>query len=583
MKYKLKNDKTNKDILELICENRNIDIKNLPTYLNPTKDAIMNPLIYNNMKLACETIMAAINNNLKIGVLVDSDVDGYCSAAMIINYIKSTFKYNNIIIFMHDEKVHGLTPNIMNKISENPVDLLIIPDASSSDYKQHKILKDNGIKTIVIDHHEAERFSKDAIVINNQLNILGNKTLSGGGMVLKVLECLDSINGTNNAPFYYDLAAVAMVGDCMLINEMETKFYVQQGIININNLLLFELYNPTKERNIEMISFDIAPTINAFIRMGDMQDKQDLFGALIGMEGERSITLRGQGTFELPLPEYIGRLASRMKSRQTKAVKDAIENEETIILTEDYPFTICILNNDALKTLTGLIGNRLVEIYRKPAIVLKRVDNGYSGSGRTTDTYEEFRNYIIGLGLFEFALGHQGAFGCKISNSNFDSLLKKIHKSILEEDWDAYVVDKAYENMVSAYEVMAIDELNNYWCKGFEKPMFYIKLTNLKGDEVEVIGQKRDTIRIKHNYITYIKFKCSQEEIDTIKNLNINEVEMIGTFSMNEYNDKLYPQVFIEHLEVKGQEKPKVDVCNIGFGFNNFADFSFQPSKTWGI
>ena len=45
--------------------------------------------------------------------------------------------------------------------------LIVLPDSSSNDYEYHKILKDKGYELLVLDHHLAEKYSQDAIVINN--------------------------------------------------------------------------------------------------------------------------------------------------------------------------------------------------------------------------------------------------------------------------------------------------------------------------------------------------------------------------------------------------------------------------------
>ena len=565
MKYKLRNENTNQDIIKLICDNRGVEFEKLVDFLNPKENAIMNPLVYANMEKVCNIILDAVNTNKTIGIVIDADADGYCSSAILINYLWNTFGFGNFVFFMHSEKNHGLTPEIMEKIDKNPVDLVILPDASSSDYNQHKTLDDKGIKVVVIDHHEAEKESEYATVVNNQLNFFGNKTLSGGGMVIKVVEMIDKLTGNDNAKNYYDLASVALVGDSMLMNHPETRYYVQEGLKNINNPLLMELYKGDETRNFESISFDVAPTINAFIRIGTDIERQDLFRALIGHVDSREISIRGQGTFELSLPEYIARLASRIKSRQTTAIKKALESENTVIHIDGLPIAICILDEATPKSLTGLIGNRLVALYNKPAIVLKPAGVNYSGSGRSTDTFEDFRKYIVNSNRFTFAQGHAGAFGCSIKWDNLVAFMKEIKGTTLGEEADVMLVDKAYENIVSAYEIMAVDELNNHWARGFDKPKFYIKLTGLSGGEVDIIGQKRDTIRIKHNHITYIKFKCSPEEIEEVKNKNIHEVEIIGSFAVNEYMDRMYPQVLIDKLEVRGTD---VEVQpSIGFGF----------------
>ena len=568
MKYKLIGSIDNSDIVKQICETRGVDYSNLESFLNPKEWVRSNPSIYNNLTRIAEMIITAVKNSVNIGILIDSDCDGYLSSAMIVNYLKDVLGYNGMRFYLHQNKEHGLTPFIMNQIKEQPPQLLIIPDSSSNDCMQHLELYSMGVEVVIIDHHEADGYSPFAVVANNQLQEGVNKTLSAGGMVIKLLEQMDLLLGVSKAQDYYDLASVSLVGDCMLMNNIETRYYVQQGLLNIKNPLLDELIRAEGERSYETISFDIAPTLNAFIRMGSLQEKQEVFLALIGNRDLREISIRGQGSFELPLPEYVAKMASRIKTRQTSAVKKAIDSEDTVFI-HDLPFTVCILADSVAKSLTGLIGNRLVEQYKKPAVVLKKIDEHfYAGSGRTTDTFPDFKDYLNSTDYFVFCQGHQSAFGVKIGKDMLEIMKLNLSGKSLGEDFGYYMVDKAYENNVSAFDIMAVSELNKYWSRGFDKPLFYVKLTNLTGAEVEIIGQKRNTIRIKKNNITYLKFKCSPEEIKDIESKIVNEIELVGHFSINEYFNNLYPQVIIEDLEYKGTEKAQE-----GFGFN-FSSFS---------
>lgn len=574
MKYKVKNEEK-LGIVELICKNRNVDIEKLEEFLCPTSANISSPFIYKNMSEGVKLLLDSIKNNLKIGILIDSDCDGYCSAAMLMNYIREILKYDNLIFFLHSEKEHGLTEKIMKDIFIAKPNLLIVPDAGSNDLNQLKTLKENNIKTIVIDHHEAKEYSEDALIINNQMNKEGNKTLSGGGMVLKFLEAIDFNLGLNASEKYRDLAAVSLVGDCMLMTEGETRFYVQYGLRNLNNNLLVELQKVDSNRNFEMVSYDFAPTINAFIRVGTLEEKLDLFFALLEIKSNRKITIRGQGTFELDLGEYIAKLSNRIKSRQTSEIKKALESANVTIQHKDIPFSICILDENANKNLTGLIGNRLVELYNKPALVFKNYNGIYRGSARTTDTYPNFKDYISSLNIFDYAEGHQGAFGVGIKKVNLEKTTIELRDKTLGEESDCYLVDKAYVDKVSAYEIMAVDELKNQWSNGFEKPIFYIKLTNLDEKNIDIIGQKKDTIRIKHNYITYVKFKCCEEEIEKVKNNIINEVELIGTFHLNEWNENLYPQVQIEKIEFTKATQKEAEMNAFNFDFKNISNLTW--------
>ena len=56
---------------------RNISIDDIDSYLNPTlKDNMPDPNILMDMDKACERILMALNNNEKIAIFGDYDVDG---------------------------------------------------------------------------------------------------------------------------------------------------------------------------------------------------------------------------------------------------------------------------------------------------------------------------------------------------------------------------------------------------------------------------------------------------------------------------------------------------------------------------
>lgn len=569
MKYKLKsNTNINKanDILELICLNRGIEYRNLEEFLNPREDSIQNPLTYKNLELAAVRILENVKNNKKIAFVVDSDVDGYCSSAILINYLVEVLHYNNVYWILHEEKDHGLTDKILSSLSSIDYDVVILPDSSSSDFEQHKKLCEIGKEVIVIDHHETEKYSEHAIVVNNQLSPNGNKTLCGAGMVMKLLEYIDILTSNKAAHNYMDLCAIALVGDCMDMTQAETRYYVETGLRNIKNPLLFELYNALKEKSFEMISFDIAPTINAFIRVGDMEQKSDLFCSMIGFNYTREIKIKGKGTFILELPQYIAALSNRIKSRQSSAIKKAIEEQSITLSDDSLPFSVLLLDNEVNRSLTGLIGNNLVGKHKKPYIILKRYENEFKGSGRTIDTFPDFKSYLNDLGYFEYCEGHQGAFGVKIVEEKLDKLLKEMKDKKLGEGCDVEVVDKAYYNRVSAFEIMTIGELSNKWSKGFDKPLFYIKIDDVEKIKAQIIGQKRDTIKITYDNIDYIKFKCSEEEINTLKETIISSIELIGSFNINEWNDNIRPQVVIEKLEIIGK---KIETNETFYVFQN--------------
>ena len=67
--------------------------------------------------------------------------------------------------------------------------LVIAPDSSSNDYEVHKQLAERQVDVLVIDHHEAERVSEFACIINNQLCDYPTKSL-----FIHIPECNNDVN-----------------------------------------------------------------------------------------------------------------------------------------------------------------------------------------------------------------------------------------------------------------------------------------------------------------------------------------------------------------------------------------------------
>lgn len=168
--------------------------------------------------------------------------------------------------------------------------MLIIPDAGSNQYDLHEKLQERGIDTLILDHHECERESNVAIVINNQLSSkYQNKSFSGVGIVYKFCQALDDKLGIRLADDFLDLVAIGNIGDVMDLREPETRYYVKKGLKQIKNPLIQEIVDRQKfflngNINIHFTGFSIVPFINATIRYATMDEKIDMMKALLGSQ-----------------------------------------------------------------------------------------------------------------------------------------------------------------------------------------------------------------------------------------------------------------------------------------------------------
>ena len=102
MKYKIRNKRDlNLPLMELIFKNRKVDYSSREEFFNPSANVIQDPFVYDRMMDGINSFVDALRNKERFGVLVDCDCDGYCSAAIVINYMKDNFGY----YIVHDDSI----------------------------------------------------------------------------------------------------------------------------------------------------------------------------------------------------------------------------------------------------------------------------------------------------------------------------------------------------------------------------------------------------------------------------------------------------------------------------------------------
>ena len=582
MKYQLLNPNgeinKNLSILEQILINRGIEQNNIQHYLNTTDEDILNPLLLNNMRAGAEMLVAQIIKNEPLMVQVDSDCDGYTSAALLINYINSlfpTYAQNNILYRIHNGKEHGL---ISETIPEG-ITLAIAPDSSSNDYEVHKELFNRGIKTLVLDHHEAETESAFACVINNQLCDYPTKSLSGVGIVYKFCSYIDSLLGINNADNFLDLVALGMIADVMDLRDFETHHLIKKGLKNIQNHFLAAMvekqsYSLGNELTPIGIAFYIAPYVNATVRTGNPEEKELLFQAMLDFKSDELIpsTKRGcKGEMER-IVEQACRNCTNIKNKQTKIRDENLQIIDNLIHENN------LLDNKILairlskeyqtdKNLTGLIANQLMSKYQRPVLLLNQTEDEehrimWEGSGRNYDKadFENFKDFLNNSGFVEYGEGHQSAFGCGIYDYKFNEFLAYVNNALKDLKFEpCYKVDFIFQgNRFDGNNVIEIAQHKDLWGQAIDEPLIVIENLNVHKDNISLMSaDKNPTLKIQlNNGVSLIKFKFSKEEFETLKREEGSIVmNIVGKCAINEWNGRITPQLLIEDYEVIGAQK----------------------------
>lgn len=384
MEYQLINPRRpSTSAIEQVLLNRGV--KDVHHYLNVDDSDILSPLDLDNIEKGAKMLVSHIAQGSKIMVQVDSDYDGYASSAILINYLNNLFPafvQNNISYRMHNGKEHGIIPDTI----PNDVKLVIAPDGASSDYEQHQALLKRGIDILILDHHEAEKVSEYACVINNQLCSYANKALCGAGVVYKFCCYLDTLMNTDYASRYTDLVASALVADMMDLRSYETRRLVDIGLNNIVNpyfkgMTIKNEYSLGGKVTPFGVAFYIAPYVNAVTRTGTMDEKIVLFESMLEFKAYELIhsTKRGHKPEDLETRvEQACRNCTNIKNRQTKTRDASLERIERIIEEQnllDNKILLIKLSGAHKTTLGGLIANQLMSIYQRPVLILNETQH----------------------------------------------------------------------------------------------------------------------------------------------------------------------------------------------------------------
>lgn len=575
MNYKLINQMdSDLSILEQVLTNRGIELENINHFLNVTESDLIEPGTIAYLKDGVKMLLSHLKQLDNIYIQIDSDCDGISSSAILINYLYQRFPQivsNHVFYGFHSGKQHGINIDLIPK---NNIKLVIAPDSSSNNYEVHKILKEQGIDVLVIDHHDAEMVSPNACVINNQLCDYPTKTLSGAGMVYKFCQYIDEGFPKEDRIIeqYMDLAALGIIADIMSITDYETRYIVQQGLNNIHNPLIAELINKNSfsmkgDVNPTTVAWYIAPYINAISRSATEEEKNIVFKAMLDHEAYKEVpsTKKGATGQMETIVTQAARVCTNVKRRQ-KTVRDnyidflmkKIQSEK---LDENQVIVITIEEaDDQISNLTGLVANQLSAHYQRPTILLIKTKEGYQGSARGYDQgdLKDFKTFCANSNLAMYAEGHPNAFGIGFKDMfEVTSFIKYCNNQLSSYSSEpSYLVDFIYntDNMQSLKkDILTISDLKDIWSKGIEEPLIVIENIKVNLVNCKLMGKTTNpTLKIElSNGVSLIKFGSSKEEHELLcPKDGCSYITIVGTCNINEWQGNRYPQVMIKDFTI---------------------------------
>lgn len=484
-------------------------------------------------------------NNRKVAVLVDVDVDGFTSSAIIYKALKEINSDLDIDVLLPNAKLHGIKANI--DLVNKDYNYLFLPDSSSNDLYTIAQLEKKGTKCVVIDHHTIEQESylldnpdKFLICSNQFQDGQLNRNLTGAGMTLLVTKLWKQKH--DNIELNYDLAALGEIADMSDLNDKDIYEVVKQGLSNMNNKMIVEFFKDDPEiLSVKHLQFSLIPRINSVSRIGEHGDRKLIFDALIDRDESEPVNIRHKGqdgkfhteSVQMNVYERAKRMLNKVKGQQDRLVKKALKDVEWLDGGDN--FNAVVLDKKFDKGIAGLVANKLLGQTKQPTLTLKHNGNRLDGSARFPQTINglELLGNIDGV----FSAGHEQAFGCSFSENKFGKIAEAIETASKNAPDYVYRVDEALVN-----ELPSVKEIREIYQAS--------KIFRGAKDEIQiaVLGlevAKKD-IRLKNNWL--------QLKIDDITIDNFNTTSELKRYVESGFGDKCFSFVCSASMNFWGRE-----------------------------
>lgn len=581
MRYNLiQQDNNAKTLVEQVLANRGLFLDEIQRYLNPTAEECFDPNELDNIQQAAILLLSAMVKQEDIYIQVDSDCDGYTSAATLINYLYRVFPstvQNHIFYGLHEDKHHGIKVDNIPKT----VTLVIAPDSSSNEADIHNELAAKGIKTIVLDHHHADLEVVDAaIIVNNQTCNYPNKGLSGVGIVYKFCKVMDKLLGVSYADDFLDLVAIGMIADMMDLRCLETRYLTHIGCMSPKNPFVTGIMEKNDfkiqgQLTPFTVSWYVSPFVNAMCRSGSLAEKTILFRSMLEYEAGKLIPSTkkgGKGQEETILTQAL-RTAGNVKTHQDTEKKNALASIRNYIQEQEADKRAVIIvqvDYELDSNLNGLIANQIMPEYQKPTLILTKREKMNEETGEIITTWEgsargyaidditDWRKFILQSGWCEYAEGHPMAFGVGFTPEKLEGF-----KEFIDYEFGSCKMEVTYPVDFIWRHTDDIDnnilELANYrhiWGQGVKEP--YVVLQDIPITKEKFLLQGKGTLKvlIPNSKTTCIKFGFGEQAYDEIYNMIFADdgaayITILGKCTINTYYGTAAPQIDIENFTIK--------------------------------
>ena len=486
-------EKSTNELIKELLEKRDHESKNqIEKFINPDYSDLKNPFDFENMEAIVNKIISARENNEKIFIYGDYDVDGISGTAFLTKFFNEIGISADCYIPSRKETDYGVSKKSIDYFHKRHGKLVITVDTGYNTIEDVRYAKSLGIEVIVTDHHKTvkEKFDDEILYLNPKLSKSYKfQYLSGAGVAFKLAQgvCMKLDLDMEIIYKYLDIVMIGTIADVVPMID-ENRLIIKKGLKIIKNTkvkglsyLLNYLRLNKKTLTTTDVSYYISPLINSLGRVGISRMGADFF-------------LKDDDFDLYNIIEEMKEQNKQRRALEKSIFDDAMRKIKNLKIPLEKLSVIFLSSPKWHPGVIGVVSSRLAIKFNIP-VVLVAIEGDYGkASCRSVGDISIFNLLSDVKNLLERYGGHDLAAGFVIHKENISKVkeyfINAIPKIKLENNKNKKDYEKNFDFELS------IEDLGDKTFEFMEKmgpfgsnnphPLFFDR--NLKLDDIKKFG-----------------------------------------------------------------------------------------------
>ena len=414
--------------------NRGIsEVQHLTAFLEPRLKSLADPFLLPEMDAAVTRLLRAREGGEVVVVFGDYDVDGVCSTALLLETFERLGIQVTSYLPRRLDEGYGLSQGAVEScLQQHRATVLLAVDCGSTATGSVAWLREQGVDTLVLDHHQCSEPRPAALaLVNPQVNAAtcgGRFTeLCSAGLAFKLAHALvkrardQALPGAAEFDLrpLLDLVALATIADIVpLVGE--NRILVTAGLARLNEtqrpglVALKQVARCPAQIGAYEVGFLLGPRLNAAGRLETAEEALHLLRAKTSAEA-------------LPLAQALD-----MRNRERQTIERSIaEQAISTVRSRFKPETDFVIVEGQLLWHIGVVGivaSRVLHKFYRPTLIVGGDGELWRGSGRSIEGFDlaaalrQCDDLLIRHG------GHAMAAGITVHPDKLDALRERLNQ-----------------------------------------------------------------------------------------------------------------------------------------------------------